>query len=70
MVFKKLKALILKNNWNINCIVPYYRNQDYRVLKKNINEPNEITDVLYKNSFFGRTLTPEEVVFYKKYRFE
>jgi hypothetical protein len=66
----QMSQLILKNNWNINCIVPHYRNQDYRILKKNINEPSHITDVLYKNSFFGRTLTPEEVIFYKKYRFE
>ena len=28
------------------------------------------TDVLYKNAFFGRTLLPEEVIFYKYNRFE
>ena len=64
-----LSQYILKNNWNINCIVPHYRNLDYRTLDTNINKPTEITDVIYKNSFFGRSLTPEEMVFYKKWRF-
>ena len=63
-----LSQLILKNNWNINCIVPYYKNLDYRKVKKNINKTDY--DVLYKNAFFGRTLLPTEVIFYKKYRFE
>lgn len=61
---------ILNNGWNINCIVPNYRDQDYRILTKNINIPDHITDVVYKNRFFGRSLQPEEVVFYKKYRME
>lgn len=64
-----LSQYILKNNWNINCIVPHYRNLDYRTLDTNINKPKKITDVVYKNSFFGRSLTPEEMVFYKKWRF-
>jgi hypothetical protein len=62
-----LSQHILKNNWNINCIVPEYRDQDYRTLDHNIN--TGYSDVVYKNGFFGRTLTPEEVVFYKLYRF-
>jgi Rhamnan synthesis protein F len=65
-----MSQMILKNNWNINCIVPVYRDQDYRKLDKNLNKPEAITDVVYKYAFFGRTLTPEEVVFYKKYRFD
>jgi hypothetical protein len=64
-----LSQYILKNNWNINCIIPYYRNLDYRTLYHNINQPTEISDVVYNNSFFGRTLTPKEMVFYKKWRF-
>jgi hypothetical protein len=64
-----MSQYILKNNWNINCIVPYYRNLDYRIISENINKPKEITDVVYKNSFFGRSLTPEEMIFYKKWRF-
>lgn len=63
----KLSQLILKNNWNINCIVPYYKNIDYRKIKHNINTTG--SDVLFKNSFFGKTLQPEDVIFYKGYRF-
>jgi len=63
-----LSQYILKNNWNINCIVPEYRDQDYRTLDHNINTNS--SDVLYKNGFFGRSLLPEEVVFYKLWRFE
>ena len=63
----KLSMLILKNNWNINCIVPHYRNLDYRNIKHNINTTG--SDVLFKNSFFGNTLKPEDVIFYKGYRF-
>ena len=64
-----LSQLILKNNWNINCIVPKYRDLDYRTLNHNINTSGS-SDVVYPNSFFGRSLLPEEVVFYKSYRFE
>ena len=62
-----LSQLILKNNWNINCIVPYYKNLDYRKIKFNINTSGD--DVLYNNAFFGKTLQPEDVIFYKRYRF-
>jgi hypothetical protein len=64
-----MSQLILKNNWNINCIVPHFRDLDYRYIIENINEPKEISDVVFKNYFFGRSLTPEEMVFYKKWRF-
>jgi hypothetical protein len=62
-----LSQLLLQNNWNINCIVPVYKNLDYRIIKNNINTSS--SDVLFKNAFFGRTLQPEEVIFYKSYRF-
>jgi len=62
----QLSQLILKNGWNINCIVPYYRDLDYRLVNHNINNSS---DVLYNNAFFGRTLIPEDVIFYKYYRF-
>lgn len=72
IIFNKeinLSQCILKNNWNINCIVPHYRNLDYRILNENINIPKEITDVVFNNCFFNRTLKPEEMVFYKKSQF-
>jgi hypothetical protein len=63
-----LSQYILENNWNINCIVPEYRDQDYRTLVHNIN--TGYSDVVMPNGFFGRSLTPEEVIFYKAWRFE
>ena len=27
----------VKNDWNINCILPHYRDQDYRKIKNNIH---------------------------------
>lgn len=63
-----MSQLILKKNWNINCVVPHYKNLDYRTLKYNINPSGK--DVLYPNAFFGKTLKPTDVIFYKKYRFE
>ena len=65
----EMSQLILKKGWNINCIVPYYRDLDYRLVKHNINIPHHISDVVYDNGFFGRTLLPHDVIFYKVYRF-
>jgi hypothetical protein len=65
----KLSQLILKNGWNINCIIPYYRDLDYRLVKHDINFSSNNGDVLYDNAFFGRTLIPKDVIFYKYYRF-
>jgi hypothetical protein len=64
----KLSQLLLKNNWNINCYVDKYRDLDYRIIKNNINPSS--WDVNHKNAYFGRTLEPEEVIFYKYYRFQ
>jgi hypothetical protein len=58
---------ILEKGWNINCILPEYRNLNYRIENININPTG--ADPLHPNAYFGRTLTPEEVVFYKGYRF-
>ena len=61
-----LSQLILKNNWNINSILSHYRDIDYRVLKDNINTSGE--DPYYTGAYFGKTIQPDEVIFYKGYR--
>jgi hypothetical protein len=61
-----LSQLILKNNWNINCILSKYRNHDYRILKTNINTTGD--DPYYVGSYFGDTIDKYEVIFFKNNR--
>jgi hypothetical protein len=61
-----MSQLILKKNWNINSILSKYRDIDYRSLTHNINTSGE--DPYYKGAYFGNTITPDEVIFYKGYR--
>ena len=63
-----LSQLILKNNWNINSILSKYRDIDYRFLKHNINTSGQ--DPYYKGAYFGSTIKPDEVIFYKGYRLQ
>ena len=61
-----LSQLLIRNGWNINCILPKYRDLDYREVKNNINPSG--CDPYYRGTYFGGTIQPEEVVFYKSYR--
>lgn len=61
-----MSQLILKHGWNINCILSKYRDLDYRKVDTNINPSG--TDPYYRGSYFGETIQPGEVVFYKAYR--
>jgi hypothetical protein len=61
-----MSQLIIKHGWNINCILPKYRDLDYREVKSNINPSG--CDPYYRGAYFGGTIQPEEVVFYKSYR--
>jgi hypothetical protein len=63
----EMSQLILNNNWNINCILSKYRDYDYRTIKKNFNPSGE--DPYYKNAYFGKTIDPYEVIFFKNNRF-
>jgi hypothetical protein len=62
-----MSQLILNNNWNINCILSKYRNYDYRKIKKNFNPSSD--DPYYKNKYFGKTIKPNDVIFFKINRF-
>ena len=59
---------ILQNKWNIASILPEYRNIDYRLVKKDINDTSHSGDGYYENAYFGRTLHPYEVIFFKTNR--
>jgi hypothetical protein len=62
----KMSQLILKNNWNINCILSKYKNYDYRKVTYNFNFSGE--DPYFENTYFGGTIKKEEVIFYKNNR--
>lgn len=64
-----MSQLILKNNWNINAMLPNYRDRDYRYIKSNFNPSSEnpcrTGDDPDKKNYFGRDIYPEEVIFFK-----
>jgi hypothetical protein len=63
----KLSQYIITNNWNINCILKKYKDNDYRKVKHNFNTHGD--DPYYINAYFGETIKPEEVIFFKTNRF-
>jgi hypothetical protein len=57
---------IIKKGWNISTILPVYNTIDYRDIAITDNNFSSVKgDVLYKGSFFGRTLSPIEAMFVK-----
>ena len=60
----------LKNGWNINCILPGYKDLNYLKVNKNINPTSEIAggDPNYKNAYFGKTIDKYDVIFFKNNR--
>jgi hypothetical protein len=64
-----LSQIALKNNWNINSILEPYKNLDYINIKKDINNTSVNGDPYYTNSYFGKTIDPYDVIFFKNNRF-
>ena len=64
-----LSQLALKNGWNINCILDKYKNLDYRIIKNDINPTSHEGDPYYINGYFGKTIDPYDVIFFKNNRF-
>jgi hypothetical protein len=60
-----MSQLILKNNWNISCLIPEYQNIDYRLLNKDINFSSMNGDPNFTNCCFDRTIHPYESIFIK-----
>ena len=63
-----LSQIALNNNWNINCLLDKYKNLDYRRLNYDINPFSKNGDPYYNNSYFGKNIKKEDVVFYKMNR--
>ena len=70
IVFKEigLSQKVLAKGWNLNCILPGYRDLDYRVLKEDINPTSLNGEMYYPGRYFGKSVEPEQVIFYKGYR--
>ena len=63
----KMSQIILKKGYNINSILSKYKDIDYTKITKNFNPTG--TDPYYKNTYFGDTITKDEVIFFKTNRF-
>ena len=59
----------LSNGWNINCILDKYKNLDYRILNKDINNYSRNGDPYYMRSYYGSNIKKEDVIFFKINRF-
>ena len=56
-----MSRLFIENGWNLNCLVPEYRNLDYRDPQVHISH----SDIRFAKMVLGRDLTPYEVIFVK-----
>ena len=63
-----LTQILLKRGYNINSILPYYQNLDYRSLNQDINPTSRGGNIYHKNAYFGRTIDPYEIIFIKTNR--
>jgi len=65
----KMSTLILKNGWQINSILSKFRDIDYSKVNSSFNPTAINGDPYFPNAYFGKTLTPREVIFFKNSRF-
>jgi lipopolysaccharide biosynthesis protein len=63
-----MSQLVLKNGWNISCIIPEYQRIDYIRLDTDINHTALNHDPCFIGSCFGRTVHPYEIIFIKTNR--
>lgn len=63
-----LSQLILRNGWNISSLLPEYRNIDYRRQQRDINPASLHGDPCFADAYFGRSISPYEVIFVKTNR--
>ena len=63
-----LSQLILRNGWNINCILPKYKGIDYRIITRDINWTTLNGDAYYPGRYFGGSIKPYDVIFIKTNR--
>lgn len=64
-----MSMILLNNNWNINSILSKYQGIDYRKIEEDINFSSRNGDPYYDGAYFGESIRPEEVIFFKNTRF-
>jgi hypothetical protein len=52
----------IKKGWNINCILQPYRNQDFRTLSNDFFSEG---DIYHSGKYFGKSIDPYDVIFWK-----
>lgn len=63
-----LSSNAINKGYNINSILPKYKNLDYININEDINKNSVNGDPYYKNAYFGETINPYDVIFYKTNR--
>ena len=63
-----LSILVLQNGWNINCIASKYQGKDYRLIDADFNPTSLSGDPIFPGAYFGTTLHPYDVIFFKTNR--
>jgi hypothetical protein len=71
IVYKEigLSQLALSKGWNINSILPEYRDLDYRTIREDINKTSVNGDPYYSSGYFDKTIDKYDVIFFKNNRF-
>jgi hypothetical protein len=65
-----LSQIAINKGYNINSILSKYKGLDYIYIKENINLTSTDGDPYFTNGYFGETIDPYEVIFFKNTRFE
>lgn len=63
-----LSTNALNKGYNINCLLSKYKGLDYINITTDINPTSHSGDPYYPNAYFGNTIDPYEVIFYKNTR--
>lgn len=63
-----LSMLALENGWNIDCIASLYQGKDYRLINADFNPTSCSGDPVFPGAYFGNTLHPYDVIFFKTNR--
>ena len=63
-----LSQLALKKGWNINSILPKYKDLNYLEIKNDINPSSIYGDPYHINGYFNSTIDKYDIIFYKNNR--
>ncbi len=63
-----LSQLLLRNGWNLSCIQKEYDNFDFRNITVDPNFSARNGDPYYPQAYFGRSVNPWDVIFFKTTR--